>query len=693
MNHSIADPAIPLPRQQLQTFNFTGVTLDDSRLRHQFHQVTDYYLNIPSDDLLKGFRQRAGKAAPGKELGGWYSADGFSVFGQIISGLSRLYAAGGDQRCLEKANELISEWASCIEPDGYFFYSRKTNAPHYVYDKMVGGLLDAYLYCGNKEALKYLSRISDWAIKNLDTKKVYAYNNWTGNTEWYTLSENLYRAYIATGDAKYRDFAQQWEYTEFWDIFAGKGDILSGQTKAYHAYSHTNALSGAATAYLVKGQTHYLDTLKNAYDYILTTQTYATGGYGPDEHFLLPEELVKRLADSQRHFESQCGSWAVFKLAKYLICLTGDAGYGDWAELMIYNGIGATIPMNPQGGVQYWSNYSLDGATKKNYEQTWTCCTGTRPMAIADYHDLIYFKDAENIYVNLYTPSTVTWDRNGMKVKIQQLTKFPERNTTEFLISTETDIDFGINFRLASWLTGPISIKVNGKKVKPETKSSWATIQRKWHNGDRITVEMPISFRLKPMGPEKYPTALMYGPVLMAVSDTDGNPSKEMAFDDTEKALIPGDGESLTFHVKSNSSLAVKPFYSFNENEPYFVYFDPARVHELIPHDKVKYSPNWHNAGTHHYSNIVGATAQADFEGTAIKWSGAKYDDAGKAEVSIDGKIVTIIDQFGPGRKLPFEWKHEGLTAGKHTIKLTIIADKDAQSKGTYINVAGFAAK
>ena len=55
---------------------------------------------------------------------------------------------------------------------------------------MLWGLLDAHFYCGNRQALFHLGRITDWAIKNLDRSRRV---NDTA-TEWYTLSENLYRA-------------------------------------------------------------------------------------------------------------------------------------------------------------------------------------------------------------------------------------------------------------------------------------------------------------------------------------------------------------------------------------------------------------------------------------------------------------------------------------------------------------------
>ena len=299
---AVASTGAPQNHRVLETFNYKGVTLDGGPLRRQFDQVRDDYLRIPNDDLLKGFRQRAGLAAPGIDLGGWYSGDIFHIFGQILSGLARMYAATGDPECRAKLDALIGEWAKTIASDGYFYYTMHPNAPHYIYEKMVGGLVDASVYGGNPDALPLLSRITDWAIKNLSRDRVFSFNSGQGNTEWYTLSENLYRAYLATGDAKYRDFAEVWEYTEYWNLYAQKRDIFSpfGENQAsagYHAYSHVNALSGAGAAYQVKGEQHYLDTLKNAYVYLTENQTYATGGFGPGEHLmplpLLPQTLFR----------------------------------------------------------------------------------------------------------------------------------------------------------------------------------------------------------------------------------------------------------------------------------------------------------------------------------------------------------------------------------------------------------------
>ncbi len=181
---------------------------------------------------------------------------------------------------------------------------------------MLWGLLDAHAYCGNREALVYLERITDWAIKNLDRSRRV---NDTA-TEWYTLSENLYRALLATSQVKYREFANVWEYRDYWDIYARDGDIFAprpdgGRNTSYHAYSHVNTLGGAGAAYLVTGDRRYLDLLRHAYVFLQQNQCFATGGFGPDEQLLPRARLREKLGETHNTFETQCGSWATFKLA------------------------------------------------------------------------------------------------------------------------------------------------------------------------------------------------------------------------------------------------------------------------------------------------------------------------------------------------------------------------------------------
>jgi hypothetical protein len=133
-------------RRVIEAFDYQGVSLEPGLLKRQVEGVKEFYLAIPNDDLSH-------------------------VFGQIIAGLSRLYAATGDAACRDKVHYLVAQWAECIEPDGFFFYSRRPKSPHYTYDKMVGGLVGAHLYGHDPQALQHLRRITQWAAKNLSRNR------------------------------------------------------------------------------------------------------------------------------------------------------------------------------------------------------------------------------------------------------------------------------------------------------------------------------------------------------------------------------------------------------------------------------------------------------------------------------------------------------------------------------------------
>ena len=129
--------------------------------------------------------------------------------------------------------------------------------------------------------LPHLEKITDWAIANLDRER----KPDTG-TEWYTLSENLYRAYQLTGNPKYKTFGDVWRYTPYWNSFIGGTELTRYN---HHAYSHVNTLSSAAMTYAITGEPEYLQIIVNAYDWLEKTQLFATGGYGPDERLLPPD--------------------------------------------------------------------------------------------------------------------------------------------------------------------------------------------------------------------------------------------------------------------------------------------------------------------------------------------------------------------------------------------------------------------
>lgn len=686
--YNVSDNLPVTNKMILKPFAYSEVKTNNGSLNRQIEYIKNYYLDIPNDDLLKGFRKRVGLPDYGaRDLGGWYTPDIFHIFGQLLSGYSRLYAVTGDEQCKDKTGALIDGWAECIDSDGYFYYTEHPNV-HYVYDKMVGGLVDAYIFTGNDQALIYLSTITDWAIKNLDRRKPYANILKEGgfaNVEWYTLSENLYRAYQVTKNQKYFDFARHWEYTEYWNLYAEKKSIFTKEVH-YHAYSHLNTLSGAAMAYTLKGDGHYLDTLKNAYDFFQEEECFATGGFGPDESLLPKGKLIETLKDTHKTFETQCGSWAAFKLCKYLMLFTGNARYGDWIEKLIYNGAGADIPLSPDGKVLYYSDYNPREGQKRNFYEGWACCNGTRPQAVAEYAHLIYFHNEKGIFVNLYTPSHVEWNN----IQLTQTTRFPETRETIFtinLLKNPSEVA-SLYFRKPGWLTGSPELSINGKPTHPIVADNWINITRDWKDGDEVKLSFPMQLGIDRLDKAKeYPASIVYGPVVMAIRSGEAYPEDLLKKQNPFTGFIPVAGSPLTWHVKDMPQLLIKPYYTYKENERYILYIDPAVKNRILQDDLVM-KGNWtRDHGTGFFtSNEKGATITANFRGNGVRLYLNGNIFSGKGQVWIDQKLVDTIDEYS-STSTSFQKEYKGLKDGEHAVSVKVLGEKNERSKATFVNV------
>ena len=307
--------------------------------------------------------------------------------------------------------------------------------------------------------------------------------------------------------------------------------------------------------------------------------------------------------------------------------------------------------MSPDGRVFYYSDYNAFGGAKRNHVEPWTCCTGTRPMVLADLHDLVYFHDAANLYVDLFVPSTVVWDRPDGPIRVRQRTRFPEAESTELMIATARPSRFGLRLRVPGWLAGAMSVTVNDQPVAARVdEHGWASVSREWHDGDRVLVRLPMKLEARPLDRSvPSPAIIMRGPVALAVRSPGHNPgAAALRGPDLERMLTPSEGEPLTYRLRSSADVLIRPFYAFRQGEPYWLCLDPNRE----SHREARFDGDgWRESDTFRFNDRVGASASFTFHGTGIRWIGYRFDDAGIAELRIDDRPAGTVDQYGPARR------------------------------------------
>ena len=553
----------------LQPFRYTDVTLTGGPMGTQAEGARDFYLSLSEDNLLNGFRKRAGLPAPGKPMGGWYDPDGFAgahPFGQYVSALARMYANTGDVRYKEKVVRLVHGFHEALAPDGFFYSSQKVfkEWPNYLYDKNCIGMRDAYTLTGSEEALTILKKMTDWAVKNLPRRR----------DEWYTLPENLYNCYALTKDPRYLQMAKEYDYSkEYYDPFANG---INAFTPQRHAYSHVNTLASAAKAYEVTGDEKYFKAIDNAWTFLTTTQMYASGGWGADEHFVTPGQgkLAASLDSTGAHFETPCGSYANVNLDRYLLRFTGNPKYGDNMERVLYNGMLATLPMQPDGKTFYYSDYR-SGTKKAYFGAAWPCCSGTYAQITADYPLDIYFHDERGLYVNLFTPSRVQWQQGKQAITVEQTTTYPETDTTTLTVHTKKPMRFALRVRVPAWTAKPAVAKVNNRLMQiTATPGTFLTVEQVWRDGDTLQVTFPMALRYEPIAPETPDKqALLYGPLLLvALSD------KPVSMEG-ERAVIDGvkQPDALPTFRTHDGAITFLPLYKVKD-ERYTTYLSVPPV-------------------------------------------------------------------------------------------------------------------
>ena len=578
-------------RTPLQEFSYDAVDLAAGPAQTQFEHTQSVLMSLNEDSLLKPWRLRAGLPAPGPDLGGWYDelplhktrsgGSGFApghCFGQWLSALARGYAITHDPSTRARLSRLLDLYEPAIS--GRFYTNFRF--PAYNYDKMVIGLIDSHQFAGLTQAYRLLERTTDAAEPHLPPhaldrnepqrrwRKSVGDNTGTEYTwdESYTLPENLYLAWERGAGERYRRLATRFLLDEtYFDPLSDNKNVLAN----HHAYSFCNALSSAMQAYLATGSVKHLRAASNAFDMITATQSFATGGWGPEERFVAPDTdaLFRSLTSTHRGFETPCGSYAHFKLTRYLLRVTREGRYGDSMERVFYNTVLGAKRLQPDGRAFYYSDYHSPGR-KTYFPDAWPCCSGTLPQVAADYRILVYFHDRDDIFVNLFLPSTLRWtSTDGAQLALAQTGNYPVAGKITMLLRASHPSTFAVNVRIPAWSSeGRPIVRVNGDPVATPVQTGFATIRRRWKDGDRIELELALPMRLEAIDAEHPDTvALLRGPlVLFPITDSDRAATRQQLLSAVQLSPQPA------WQAETGSGpLRLLPFFAI-QDEQYTTY-------------------------------------------------------------------------------------------------------------------------
>ena len=487
-------------------------------------------LAMDDELLLRPFRERAGLAIGAERLGGWYDFDPTSdpprnmngfipghSFGQYVSALAR-FAASGNAPARAKMVRLLGGFAPTVTPEFYRDYP----LPAYTYDKLLIGLIDATRFGGHEPARRLIDRVTDaalpWLPGHARDRQIPLVpaprNEAAGWDETYTLAENLYLAGAIGAGERYRRMARAYLLDEtFFDPLARGENVLPGR----HAYSHLNALNSALAAFTEDASAKHLAAARGGFGFVLD-QSWATGGWGPNEGFVTPGTgaLGKLLSQPHGSFEAPCGCWGQFKLAAGLIGATGDSRPGDSMERLLYNAALGLLPLKSDGTAFYYADYS-DSGHKGYYGMKCPCCSGTIGQLVASYGASAFLADSRGLAVNLYLPATVRWEApGGERLVLEQSGSYPLGDEVRIRVGAAKPTAMDLRLRIPAWAGPRTAIAVNGRQVGRPSAGRFASLMRRWQGGDEVVLTIDRSRRLEPVDaqhPDR--VALLAGPLAL----------------------------------------------------------------------------------------------------------------------------------------------------------------------------------
>jgi len=516
-------------------FPLSDVELLDSPFKHARDLNVEVLLSYDTDRLLAPYMKAAGLEPKGESFPNWEGLDGH-VGGHYLSALAIHYAATGNPALKERMDYMLSQLAMCAVARGDGYVGGVPNGdelwdalragnvgriwdwwvPWYNVHKMYAGLRDCWLYAGSQVGRNLFLGMCDWGLGVIGALNDEQMESMLNN-EFGGMDEVYADAYAMTGDRKYLDAAKRFTHHQLFDGMRDGVDNLDNR----HANTQVPKVVGYQRIAELAGDADYAGAARFFWDTVVYNRSLSIGGNSRREHFASASD-AKSYVDDREGPES-CNTNNMLKLTEGLFRMSPEARYADFYERALYNHILST--QHPgHGGYVYFT--SARPGHYRVYSQPncamW-CCVGTGMENHGKYGQFIYTHAGDDsLMVNLFIPSALTWKEKN--IKLTQTTSFPAEGATSIVISADEPKHFCLLLRHPGWCDA-VTVKVNGERFKVKSvPSSYISIDREWHDGDIVEMDMPMKVRLEELNHLPEYVSILRGPIVMAARFDNGSP-------------------------------------------------------------------------------------------------------------------------------------------------------------------------
>lgn len=303
-----------------------------------------------------------------------------------------------------------------------------------------------------------------------------------------------------------------------------------------HAVRAGYLYSGMADIAMLTHDADYQSAVCSLCDNIVNKKYYVTGGIGSGE---TSEGFGPNYSLRNNGYCESCSGTGELFFQHKMNRMLREAKYADLFEETLFNAILGDIDLD--GNNFYYQNPLETVGTSspdrpgqlRGFRTAWhscPCCVSNISRTLLMLPTWMYATDGNGLYVNLFAGSTVDVGQiAGTDVQVVQNTNYPWNGKVALTINPQVATQFSLFIRSPQRQTselysctpaadGITKLAVNGENVPIKISNGYVVIDRLWHRGDKVEIELPIvPQRVKAVdeiAADRGRVALRYGPLV-----------------------------------------------------------------------------------------------------------------------------------------------------------------------------------
>lgn len=488
------DRFIPIPINQVHLEGLIGqriqLTIENNLLQLNLEQ-----------DFLRPFKEKK-------------STGGYIGLGKTIDALAHFTAYSQDQRLLELRKRLLAQTLACQAPDGYLGIMKPESRMWSLWDVhemayLIYGLVSDYRLFQQKRSLEAAEKIADYLLRrwSAEPERIPGGGQIALHMAVTGLEPAMLALYEATGQKKYLNFCIQFRKLPHWEgrIVLGRWGKIEG-----HAYAYLARCLAQIRLDRLEPNPQLWKSSRDVVDFLTARNGLViTGTCGDHECWHNTQEGTINLGET-------CATAYLIRFFHELLQREGKPLYGDIMERAIYNALFAA--QSPDGRrIRYYTPF--DGP-RKYFEQDTYCCPCNYRRIVAELPQMIYYRSAQGVMVNLYEPSTAKLKlSDGLTVSLRQETQYPHGERVLLHVEPSKPAEFELAVRIPRW-SQKAKVQAPGhSSPQPAEPGTFFAIHRRWQPGDRVVLHLPMEWRwVKGRVAQAGRAALMRGPLVFCLN-------------------------------------------------------------------------------------------------------------------------------------------------------------------------------